>query len=393
RGLSASRKAREKLIEEANRRLEEARRNGALEKVLEGKEAAIKAAQEISLEELAAEAAAVAGALPDAQLAREQVARGMIEDAKRNLSKEAAAILAEPVLPPQAPTVVAQAGKALSDLAAPVKAAIVVTPQLQPAASAAAVAAPSPVARDRVVPATAETLIEPKAGKVQNVQKAGNAASGPAELQRPKLAQDGPQGAIVGDRLPSPVLGTAPTPAPARRRSGKGGEATEIDAKGGAFFHASDKIMIFTKDVTVNHPLFHLNCDKLEVFLKKDPAGKAETAGGGDPSTPGAAGTAAVPGSGEGSEISRAIATGYVVISKLSPNGDPQIGKCRHATFDNTTGDVTLRDYPQVQRGTDLVIATDRSTTIIFKPDGNMEVHGPHRTEIVKGVAAAASQP
>ncbi len=195
-----------------------------------------------------------------------------------------------------------------------------------------------------------------------------------------------------GEPLPAPVLDRQPQPLRAgRAKPVRGDDVTEIDAKGGAYFHSSQKIIIFTEDVNVAHPTFDLQCDKLEIFLYEDSelSGSGAGASAGQP----AGGAGVVGGAfGGNKSIKRAIATGYVVITKTGAGGDAQVGKARHATFESASGDVILRDYPQVQRGSNLIIATDRTTTIVLRADGNMEVHGPSKTEIVKEKPGPASQ-
>lgn len=78
-------------------------------------------------------------------------------------------------------------------------------------------------------------------------------------------------------------------------------------------------------------------------------------------------------------------ADGYgkkVVINKLDEKGEPQIGICRHATYMGESGDVILREMPQVQRGNNVIIARDSSTYMVLKQNGELKVHGPADTKI-----------
>ena len=85
------------------------------------------------------------------------------------------------------------------------------------------------------------------------------------------------------------------------------------------------------------------------------------------------------------SSIKFAIARGRMVtIEKLTETGDLQIGHAKHATYDGATGNILLRDFPQVQRGQHLQIATDPVTTMTLKQNGALDTKGPSRTEIVQ---------
>ena len=142
-----------------------------------------------------------------------------------------------------------------------------------------------------------------------------------------------------------------------------GGVKTTITCTGATFFDANKMIAIFSDNVEVRHPQFFISCDELEVHMVKEDGAK-----------PGAA-------------VKFAIARGrMVVIEKLTETGELQVGKCRHATFEGSTEDMLLRDFPQVQRGNTLQVATDPSTTMTIKKNGQFSASGPSRTDIVKDV-------
>jgi hypothetical protein len=61
-----------------------------------------------------------------------------------------------------------------------------------------------------------------------------------------------------------------------------------------------------------------------------------------------------------------------------------QVGHAKHATYDGATGDILLRDFPQVQRGQHLQIATSPATTMTLKQNGALNTRGPSRTEIIQ---------
>lgn len=150
---------------------------------------------------------------------------------------------------------------------------------------------------------------------------------------------------------------------------------TVITASGAAFFDSKESIGVFTEDVVVKDPRFNITCDVLEVFMKKQkPEGAAAPAN-----------AAADAGTMQDADIDRAIAKGRkVVIQKLNEEGKLQIGICRHATYEASTGDIILRDFPQVQSESRSATATDRSTVITLKNNGQFEVKGPHTTVLGK---------
>lgn len=176
------------------------------------------------------------------------------------------------------------------------------------------------------------------------------------------------------DAKPLPIRPT-PLDRPAKQEP----ERTVITSEGAAFFDSKQAMGVFTDDVIVNHPQFHITCDVLEVYMLKDgetPEAKPRPAN-------------VLPGETEhtpDSSVKQAIAKGRkVVIQKLSETGEVQIGICRHATYVGATGDIIMRDYPQVQRGRNVVIATDPSTVMTIKPTGELRTQGPNRVDIIQG--------
>ncbi|MEZ0385530.1 MAG: hypothetical protein ACAI34_00585, partial [Verrucomicrobium sp.] len=197
---------------------------------------------------------------------------------------------------------------------------------------------------------------------------------------------------------PTPIKPTPLTPV-AKKEPDK----TIINATGpdsASYFDGSKAMGVFTGDVEVTHPQFHLTCDTLEVYMikegevKKDekPAAAAVPLTASQLAAQDAAGTgkpgAAAPAAKEGqanSNIKQAIAKGRkVVINKLSETGEVQIGTCRHATFVGATGDMIMRDFPQVQKGTNLILATDASTVITILNNGQLKTQGPTTTKIIQ---------
>lgn len=161
-------------------------------------------------------------------------------------------------------------------------------------------------------------------------------------------------------------------------------ERTVITSQGEAFFDSRQSMGVFTDDVVVVHPQFHMTGDVLEIYMNKEEKKDAPPAkAGAEPTSapkPEATGNPAGD-----SNIRQAIAKGRkVVIQKLSETGEMQIGICRHATYIGATGEIVMRDYPQVQRGKSVIIGTSPTTVITIKPNGELLTQGPTKTDIIQ---------
>ena len=204
---------------------------------------------------------------------------------------------------------------------------------------------------------------------------------------------------VPAQRLPdaeAPVGGAAKAgkkkPAKGQQPAAKGSSNIVITAQGSAYFDTKNSMAVFVDDVVLDHPLFHLTGDELEVYMKKEedkpkPPIAGVPAANPAPGTAPASGAAAAPVEAQSgdSSIDKAIAKGRkVVIVKADQDGEPQIGICRHCTYDGATGDATLRDHPQVQRGNNVIIATSPSTYMIIKASGELKTFGPNRVDIIQ---------
>ncbi len=133
---------------------------------------------------------------------------------------------------------------------------------------------------------------------------------------------------------------------------------TIIDCDNGATFENASNTAEFIGHVVVHDPQFNLTCDRFHVFMAPSRKG-----------------------------LSKVIATGSVVITQEKPNehGDivKSIGKCGKATYDATTGDMTLEDWPQIQQGINNQVATQQSTIMILNSKGHSRTIGASRTMIV----------
>ncbi len=158
-----------------------------------------------------------------------------------------------------------------------------------------------------------------------------------------------------------------------------------ITARDSAYLDKGSAIAVFVGDVKVYHPQFYLECEELELHMEQD------AMGGGETKKAPVVNDAILADSGSGGSeknetggIKMAIAKGpQVVIRKLSETGEVQVANCKEATFVSETGEMTLRVWPQVQRGQSLQIASDAGTIMILNKDGGLRTVGPSRTEIV----------
>ena len=133
---------------------------------------------------------------------------------------------------------------------------------------------------------------------------------------------------------------------------------TEIYAEE-ASFDSNKNVGIFTGHVKVVDPRFNIQSDKLTVYLRK----------------------------GEDQGLEKAIADGNVGIvrDRPDPNGGPPtraVGRSERAIYTAPDGNVELTGMPRVQQGMNLHIATSSETVMIINQDGQLNTHGPSRTEI-----------
>ena len=167
------------------------------------------------------------------------------------------------------------------------------------------------------------------------------------------IAQDfGPLAQPVG-----PVQGGAPLALAGNVDRPKNAR-TVIESDDGATFENTSNSADFTGHVSVKDSQFDLTCDKLHVVMRADRKG-----------------------------LEKVVATGNVVIvqEKRNDRGDlvKSIGKCGKATYDASTGDVTIEEWPQIQQGINNQVATQQNTVMILNAKGKSRTIGGQRTMIV----------
>lgn len=182
---------------------------------------------------------------------------------------------------------------------------------------------------------------------------------------------------------------------------------TEITATKSAFFDANTGVGIYRGNVRARHPNAYIECEELEIHMEKAKAGvdgakKSPTKAGDSDilasrSEKKAAGSRALAGADSGIEIAYARGT-MVTIEKFDQNGELQIGHCNEvAIYEGKTGNITLRGWPSVQRGSRLLEATDPRCVIVIDQAGRLKADGGvFRTTLIDEKAAAnqaGSQP
>ena len=135
-------------------------------------------------------------------------------------------------------------------------------------------------------------------------------------------------------------------------------------------FDSAKSIGIFTGHVVVTDPRFNIQGDKLTIFISKK--------------------------QNEGFE--KAIVEGNVgvVRDRPSPTGGPpdrMVGRSDKAVYTAKEGRFELTGNPRVQQGLNIHVATSPETVMILNEAGQLETHGPSRTEIRQDPNAASPTP
>jgi len=135
-------------------------------------------------------------------------------------------------------------------------------------------------------------------------------------------------------------------------------------------FDSTKSIGIFTGHVVVTDPRFNIQGDKLTIFISKN--------------------------QNEGFE--KAIVEGNVgvVRDRPSTSGGPpdrMVGRSDKAVYTAKDGRFELTGNPRVQQGLNTHVATSPDTVMILNEAGQLETHGPSRTEIRQDPNAASPTP
>jgi lipopolysaccharide transport protein LptA len=175
--------------------------------------------------------------------------------------------------------------------------------------------------------------------------------------------------------LPTPVEKPQPAKDPAEKpKDTKSAVATdpiitEIYADQ-TVFDSAKSIGIFTGNVVVADPRFNIQGDKLTIFISKQ--------------------------QNEGFE--KAIVEGNVGVVRERPSTsggppDHMVGRSDKAVYTAKDGRFELTGNPRVQQGLNTHVATSPETVMILNEAGQLETHGPSRTEIRQDPNAASPTP
>ncbi len=189
------------------------------------------------------------------------------------------------------------------------------------------------------------------------------------------------------------------------------------------YFDSAKSIAIFLGNVVVDSPQFHITSDKFEAHMRKQekdkdgtkPAAGGTAPAGGKPASakpapakpdvtvlavtapatlPGGAAAAGAKPPYHDDTIEAAIATGRkVVIIKHNPDGKVQIGQSRYSYYDGDTGDITLKENPQVQDGDNLHTASEPTTVMVMTQSGALHTTGRSTTNLVQAKQETAPAP
>lgn len=135
-------------------------------------------------------------------------------------------------------------------------------------------------------------------------------------------------------------------------------------------FDSAKSIGIFTGHVVVTDPRFNIQGDKLTIYISKQ--------------------------QNEGFE--KAIVEGNVGVVRDRPSttgGPPEhmVGRSDKAVYNPKNGRFELTGNPRVQQGLNTHVATSPDTVMILNEVGQLETHGPSRTEIRQDPNAASPTP
>ncbi len=135
-------------------------------------------------------------------------------------------------------------------------------------------------------------------------------------------------------------------------------------------FDSTKSIGVFTGHVVVTDPRFNIQGDKLTIFISKK--------------------------QNEGFE--KAIVEGNVGVVRDRPSstgGLPEhmVGRSDKAVYTAKDGRFELTGNPRVQQGLNTHVATSPDTVMVLNEVGQLETHGPSRTEIRQDPNAATPSP
>ncbi|HCN28325.1 MAG TPA: hypothetical protein DIT64_06055 [Verrucomicrobiales bacterium] len=209
-----------------------------------------------------------------------------------------------------------------------------------------------------------------------------------------KRMDSGSSGESVGEKGgPAKQQPSGPQPQtllPLDQAASKPRVPTVVIEADSSVFDLKQAVFVYTGRVRARHPQFYIECDELVVEMEneedkeKDKSDTQEEKAGSQKKKPGPDDGATQEKKTGNAGVKKATATGSTVtIEKLTEEGETQIGKCRKAVYEAGTGEIIMSNYPQVQRGNILHLATQPDTLMIFDPNGKLRTTGRPRTIIL----------
>jgi lipopolysaccharide transport protein LptA len=167
--------------------------------------------------------------------------------------------------------------------------------------------------------------------------------------------------ATLTPRTPAPVK-TAAEKSPAEKKEAAKTPATPVVTEiyaDEAVFESSKSLGFFTGHVIVTDPRFNIQGDKLTIYLNKK----------------------------QNEGLEKAIVEGNVgvVRDRPDPEGGPpsrMVGRSDKAVYTPKSGGFELTGNPRVQQGLNIHVATSPDTVMVLNDNGQLQTHGPSRTEI-----------
>lgn len=160
---------------------------------------------------------------------------------------------------------------------------------------------------------------------------------------------------------------------------------TIIDNDDGAWFDDATSSLEFKGNVVVRDPQFKLFCDKLYVVMNPNRQGVQKIVATAIPKNSFANSTST--NSVSSNNILSAASTGYVTLEQENTNDQGEfvktIARAGEVTYEPATGNLTLKQKPEIQQGANCQVATEDSTIMILNKKGTSQTIGKSQIIVV----------
>ncbi|MBX9742007.1 MAG: LptA/OstA family protein [Chthoniobacterales bacterium] len=133
---------------------------------------------------------------------------------------------------------------------------------------------------------------------------------------------------------------------------------TIIDNDDGAWFDDATSSLEFKGNVVVRDPQFQLFCDRLYVVMNPNRKG-----------------------------LQKIVAIGHAIIEQDNINDQGEliktIARAGEATYEPATGNMTLKQQPEIQQGMNCQVATEEKTIMILNKKGTSQTVGKSQIIVV----------